>query len=76
MGSVPLTWADLDAWRRLSGHQVQPWELRALRTASIEYVSQHARSKDAGCPPPWSREVTEDNRELVSRNLHAMLSGE
>lgn len=74
MGAAPVSWAEIAEWQRLTAHPLQPWEARAIRLASVEYVSQLSKSTDPGCPPPWAAEPTEEDRERVARGLGSMLS--
>jgi hypothetical protein len=30
-GPAPLSWADIEAWSRVTGTPVDPWEARAIR---------------------------------------------
>lgn len=74
MGAAPVSWGEIADWRRLTAQPLQPWEARALRHASVEYVGQLNKSSDPGCPPPWAAEPTEDDRQRVAAGLAAMLS--
>ncbi len=47
MGERPLSWQDLDAYARCSGGFWEHWELRALRSMSLAYLS----AKQAGADP-------------------------
>ncbi len=69
MGAAPVTWVEIAEWRRLTAQPLQPWEARAIRHASVEYVGQLNKSSDAACPPPWAAEASEDDRARVADKL-------
>jgi hypothetical protein len=75
MGPVPLQWAELAQWQRLTSAPVQPWQARALRQASAAYVSQLHESSAPDCPPPWSTEPDDDDRSRVDRQVRAAFGG-
>lgn len=74
MGAAPLSWAEMAEWQRLTAHRLQPWEARAIRQASVQYVNQLHRSTDPACPPPWAADPTDEDRQRVALGLGAMLS--
>jgi hypothetical protein len=74
MGAAPLSWSEIAQWQSLTAQPLQPWEARALRMASVEYVGQLHQSTDPACPPPWSAMPTEDDRQRVASGLRQMLS--
>lgn len=39
MGAIPLPSVEIDAWARLMGLELSPWEFRALRIMSRAYIS-------------------------------------
>lgn len=69
MGPTPVAWHELQAWQRLTGQPLQPWQARALRQASVEYVAQLGKSADPACPPPWAEEPDEQDRQRVADRL-------
>lgn len=44
-GSTPISYAELEAWSRLTQTALEPWEVECLRAASTAYCAQ-AASKD------------------------------
>lgn len=74
MGAAPISWTEIAEWGRLTAHPLQPWEARALRQASVEYVGQLGKSTDPACPPPWVAEPTESDRDRIAATLRARLS--
>jgi hypothetical protein len=41
-GPLRITYADIDAFQRVSGVMLQPWELDAIRRADAAYLTQWA----------------------------------
>ena len=46
----PVSWADMDAWARISGIALQPWQARILRAMDAAWLeaAEAARSKLQG----------------------------
>jgi len=74
MGIGPVSWLTIDAWRRLNGVELPPWEARLIRRLSIEYVAEQRRAESENCPPPWRWEVTEGEKKAEASGL-AMIFG-
>ena len=49
-GVLPLTWADMDAWARMTGTRPEPWETAILRSMDEAFlaVCQEAASAESG----------------------------
>lgn len=43
-GPMRITWADLDAFQRVMGIRLAPWELEAIRRADGAYLESRAKS--------------------------------
>lgn len=69
MGASALTWSEIDAWQRLTGHTLAPWEADLLRHLSKAFVRQSIEAKDPDCPPPWLAKPTDASRERVARQV-------
>lgn len=69
MGEVPLTHGEIEAWQRNTGIRLQPWEARALRRASIEYVRASIDSTDAQAPAPYRGEAGDLKVAIVATDL-------
>lgn len=52
-GPVPITWAELGAWQRLTGRDLTAWELRVLRKMSDEYVAESYAARDKKRAAPY-----------------------
>lgn len=57
-----VEWADIEAWAKVTGESITPWEAVTVRYLSGVYVNQYYASSDPGCvapvlPQPKSREI-------------------
>jgi hypothetical protein len=69
-GAVALSFGELDAWSRLAGVPLLPWEAQALRRLSGEYAAGLRGGADPDAPAPWaSIEITTEQRAAVDRRL-------
>lgn len=73
MGVGPISWVQIDAWQRLTGVPIAPWEARLLRTLSLAYVAEGRRAEAETCPPPWRIETTAREREIEEAELRSVL---
>lgn len=71
MGPLPLTYSELDAWSRLTGSILEPWEARALVGMSREYAAFSVKAERADCPSPMAveDEMNEERRQAVANSL-------
>jgi len=53
MGAGPISHEELRAWQANTGIELEPWEVRTLRTLSKDYLIQCAKSEKRDCPAPW-----------------------
>jgi len=73
MGAVGLPFSEIESWQRQSGIELLPWEIQAIRNASIEYASQLAASHDPECPSP--SKVVEQDPVKLSKHIKSILRG-
>lgn len=73
MGPAPLSWREIEAWRRNTGVWIAPWEARLIRKLSLSYIGQLARSESENCPPPWRAPVTEQDVKAEIGALRSVL---
>lgn len=74
MGKIALSWTEIDAWRRMTGLNIDPWVARLIRHLSSVYISEGRKAEDETCPPPWRAEVTQREKQLEGALLRAVLS--
>ena len=70
---APISWLTIDAWQRVTGVHLAPWEARLIRTLSIEYLAEHRRAESENCPAPWRAEVTQQERNAEQARLEMVL---
>lgn len=70
-GPVPLSFAEIGAWQRVTAQRLTPGEAQLMRRLSVEYVSQHAVSDSPDTDPPWGPSVAHD-RDDVSRRVRML----
>ncbi|ULB10737.1 hypothetical protein ORIO_12570 [Cereibacter azotoformans] len=72
-GMAPHTWAEIDAYSRVAGFDLDPWEARQLRAMSAAYVAgQIEGRKKTGVAPTFTGGEVERKRELA-RGIRAQL---
>lgn len=69
MGPVALSSTEIDAWSRLSGVELEPWEFNSLRQMSQEYVSSLHLSESPDAPPPYGALAQTFDRKVVQEKL-------
>lgn len=72
MGPIPISHAEIDAWQRNTGIDLDAWEARALRRLSMEYLTSMQDAKAIDCPAPFTFEPEPDRRQVVEKNVRAI----
>jgi len=75
MGTVPLTWVDIESWQRLMGVELDPWRARLLRRLSGEYLECYHASEKQDAPPPWQPHSDESRRVRIANHVRSFLRG-
>lgn len=73
MGPSPLSWREIEAWQRVTGVHIAPWEARLIRQLSIAYIAEGRRAESENAPAPWRAEVTQREREIEEARLRMVL---
>ncbi len=73
MGAGPVSWSQIDAWQRLTGVPIAPWEARLLRRLSLAYLAEGRQAEAETCPPPWRFDLSPREREIEEAALRAAL---
>jgi hypothetical protein len=73
MGSVPLSWLEINEWQRATAVRLAPWEARLIRDLSVAYLAESRRAESETCPPPWRAQVTKREAETEEARLRAVL---
>lgn len=74
MSSGPVPFSEIEAWQRVTGIELSPWESRVIRRLSRDYLEQSFESRDPGCEPPFdSDEVESKRRDLVALQISQII---
>ena len=75
MGEAPVSWETIDAWQRLTGIELDPWEARTIRRLSSAYVGQRYEARKPNCPPPYNGadESVVAKRDTVTAQFKAFM---
>ena len=66
-GLQPIGWADIFAWRRVTGSEITPGEAVVIKHLSTCYVAQYYKSQSPDCPAPHVESLP--NRDVVADRL-------
>jgi hypothetical protein len=72
MGSAPLSWREIVAWQDNVRIRLTPWQARMMRSLSVAYLAQKAKSELTTDPAPWSAGVTDSARAADEAAIDAM----
>lgn len=64
MGSTPLTWQELSAFREVV--ELDAWESKQIMQMSKAYCSMMYKAEER-IPAPYSRELTDEDREWTAK---------
>lgn len=73
MGSRPLPWREIEAWKNLTGIAIPAWEARLIHRLSTEYLAELHAAEDENRPAPWRGIITQRERDVDERKLRALL---
>lgn len=71
-GPVPLGYADIEAWARLTATPLAPWEAQTLRELSRAYVAELRAGEDPASAPPWVMPEPQDRGAIGARVADAL----
>lgn len=72
-GLNPISFSEIDAWQRLAGEVLRPWELQAIRRMDL-VVIEHANSKVAEATQGTEPDVV-SNRPVSGALFDALFGG-
>lgn len=72
MGQALLTHEEIGAWQRNMNVELRPWEMRAMRRMSAEWIAEAQAAEDPKRPPPYAGSRN-DMRENVANKLDNLL---
>lgn len=73
MGPAVISHQDIAAWQDLIGIELQPWEARALRRLSRDYVAELHRAEKADAAAPWEPEDYMPDLSGVAMDMRAQM---
>ncbi|MBO9724309.1 MAG: hypothetical protein J7530_08040 [Novosphingobium sp.] len=73
-GEGAIGWQDMDAWSRLTGIELDPWEARTLRRLSRSFVNQRWDARKDNCPEPRVQADEIAVRKKVEGQFAAMVA--
>lgn len=72
MGLVPLTWAELQAFREETELDLMIWERELIKKMSEAYCGEYARASDPNRPCPYQPEVKEEEVDQIALAMRFM----
>ena len=72
-GEDAIGYMEMAAWSRLTGIDLNPWEVRTLRRLSRSFVSQRAISRKPSCLEPRLQADEVSARARVDEQFKAMM---
>lgn len=73
MGAAPLSWNSIEAWQRITGIALDPWEARLIRRLSTDYLAMSREAEKETCSSPWRAPVTAQQRDSELARLRMVL---
>lgn len=76
MGNGPVTYSEIEAWQRISGVTLLPWEASLIRRLSGEYAAESFEAGKQDRPPPFKegRSLQTHTTNQSDRNLERFLA--
>jgi hypothetical protein len=74
-GLSPIGYADLDAYSRVAGVELEPWEAAMIRRLSFEYCDEAQKATDPDRPPPWDEEDLRPDPRIIAEGIRETLRG-
>jgi hypothetical protein len=72
MGAAPVSWTEIEAWQRLTGIRLTPWEASLMRSLSACFLAQKPKSELTTDPAPCSIKVSTSGRSADEAALDAL----
>lgn len=67
MGSIPLTWSEVNAFCNSSGYKLNGWESEQLIKMSRDYCYMLSKGKSVDCPAPYQKGFDTEEELKVMR---------
>ncbi len=76
-GLAVIPQSEIASWQYNNGINLDVWEIQTLRQLSSVYREQCIKSKDPGCPAPYTKgDIDEQRRQAVADSFQNFLSGQ
>lgn len=75
MGPSPVSWQEIEAWKRSTASALHPHELGLLRQLSQAYLEQWLDAKDRNCPSPELIKPEGEKAKSLARRIKGVLRG-
>lgn len=75
MGTGPVGFTELLAWRSACGHCLDSWEMATIRAMSVAFSSALQDGESPAAPPPWALEPKSIDRIDVAQRIKGVLHG-
>jgi hypothetical protein len=69
---APISFAEIEAWTRLTGVALTAWEAGSLRALSVAYMGEYLAGSDPERLPPFSA-ITQIDRKAVGDRRKAQM---
>ena len=56
MGEATLSYLEINAWLHAVGIELEPWEYKAIRGMSLNYIVSKNKAQETECPMPYRTE--------------------
>jgi hypothetical protein len=73
MGNGPVTYSEIEAWQRITGIHLLPWEAALLRRLSNEYLSESLAAVEHDRPAPFGTpaRIRRSTQSEIERKLNS-----
>jgi len=73
MGMDPVSYREIESWRRGTGIELKPWELRMLRRLSQDYITELNQSAAPDRSAPFGDPYMQFSREIVGKKVSSAM---
>lgn len=73
-GQGPITNEEIVSWQTLIGITLAPWESRAIRSLSRDYMVESHKAERRDCPAPWRPDDQEPDVASVAKQMKSSIA--
>lgn len=77
-GPAAISHQELRCWQDNTGVVLEPWQARAIRALSLEYLAEMHRAEAPDATPPWTPDTEgakATNRAVVASQVDSFMRG-